>query len=195
MEETKQPQLLVLALGRGYNGFYCPETRFHLVGVMRPSAVYPFGTLSEDVKRGLRGGTLIDVNGAIEKEALKPGKGFVYGTTSSDRKKAITVQADDIVKKEQDADIKLGVEKDDYAAPNFANTQGELISEPDIQTSTKKNLTEFIDKAEGIDLDSLGLNSRSTLDEMKEALMEHYGYNEKPVNVSKVKADTTEDNE
>lgn len=187
MEETKQP--LVFALGRGYNGFYCPETRFHLVGVMRPQAVYAASHLSEDVKRGLRGGTIIDVNGTLTKEDVKPSKGFVYGTSSSDRKKMITVQGEEIIKKEQAADLIAGVEKDDYTAPDFSGKSGLILSESDIQTNTRKELVKFIDESEELDLEKLSLNSRSTLDEVKDALMKHFGYGEAPVNVSTIKSE------
>lgn len=183
MAEQKQP--LVLALGRGYNGFYCPETRFHLVGVMKPQALFTAKALSEDVKRGLRTGVLVDVNKVLTEEEIKPGKDFVHFVTSSDRKKAILVQADELAANDQKKDKENGEEKDDYVAPDFSKDSGELISESDILTKTKKELLAFIDKTDELSLEALELTSRSTTDEVKEALLIHYNYNEKPIDVAK----------
>lgn len=189
-EEQKQP--LVLALGRGYNGFYCPETRFHLIGGMRPQAIYPAAVLSEDVKRGLRGGTLVDVNKILTAEEIKPGKGFVYGTTAQDRKKAIQEQAEEVIKKEQEQDKKDGIEGKDYVVPNLSKQQGDFLSEPDILAGTKKELLAYIDKTDGLELEALELTSRSTSDEVKEALLKHFGYDQKPVDVEKEAAKSEE---
>lgn len=181
MAEAEQKQPLILSLGRGYNGFYCPETRFHLIGNLRPQGIYPAAVLSEDVKRGLRGGTLVDVNGLLKKEDLAPAKGVQTPINSSERKKAILIQADEIAKQEQKLDMQDENYKDDYVTPNFNDQQGALLSESDIQSASKKELVAFIEKTEELDLEALKLNSRSTLDDMKEALMTHYGYDEKPV--------------
>lgn len=186
-EEKKQP--LVLALARGYNGFYCPETRFHLIGVMRPSAVYPHDTLSEDVKRGLRSGVLIDVNKVLTEEDIKPGKNFNYFVTSGDRKKQMQQIAEENIKKQVAEDKKNGVEKDDYVTQNLSKVQGDILSEPDILASTKKDLLAYIEKV-GLELDELGLSARSTADEVREALLKHFGYNQKPVDVTKIAEDT-----
>lgn len=180
MEETKQP--LVLRLGRGFNGFFCPETRFHLIGVMKPQAVYTAAFLSEDVKRGLRGRTLIDVNGILSEDEIKPGKGYVHNVNASDRKKQILIQADEQAKEKQEADAEKGIEKDDYLTPD-ADAHGELISEPDILSGTKKELLAFIEKTEGLELEALDLNSRSGAEEVKTALLKHFGYSDKPVDL------------
>ncbi len=178
MAEKKQP--LILALGRGYNGFYCPKTRFHLVGVIKPSAPYPDGlALSEDVKRGLRGGTLVDVNKVLKAEDIAMNAGDSLVRTSSDLKREILVDAENAVKKaKKDYDPEEHDGKDDtYVAVDFSNEQGELISESDILSSTRKDLMTFIADNE-IKLE--GINSRSTHDEIQQALLNHFGYNEKP---------------
>lgn len=179
MAEQKQP--LVFALGRGYNGFYCPETRFHLVGGLKPQAVYSAAKLSEDVKRALRGGTIVDVNNLLTEEDIKPNKGTVAAVTSSDRKKAILIQAEEMAKEERAADKKSGEEKDDYIAPDFKGQKEQLISEPDILSFDKKELLKFIEDHEELSLEELELNSRSTKDDIQKALMTKLGYNEKPV--------------
>lgn len=181
MAETKQP--LVLRLGRGFNGFFCPETRFHLVGVMKPQAVYTAAFLSEDVKRGLRGRTLIDVNGQLTEDDIKPGKGYVHNTNASDRKKQILIQADEQAKAKQESDAEKGIEKDDYVTPDASAQTGELISEPDIHSSTKKELLAYIEKTEGLELEALDLHSRSGAEEVKAALLKHFGYSDKPVDL------------
>lgn len=180
MTETKQP--LVLRLGRGFNGFFCPETRFHLVGVMKPQAVYTAAFLSEDVKRGLRGRTLIDVNGILSEDEIKPGKGYVHNVNASDRKKQILIQAEEQAKEKQESDAEKGIEKDDYLSPD-ADAHGELISEPDILSGTKKELLAFIEKTDGLELEALDLNSRSGAEEVKTALLKHFGYSDKPVDL------------
>lgn len=183
MAEEKQP--LVLALGRGYNGFYCPETRFHLIGIMKPQDFYTASSLSEDVKRGLRGGTLVDMNDSLTKEDLKPGKGFNEHTSSSDRKKELSVETEEDIKKQKTEDIKNGEEKDDYSATDFSGKHGTILSEPDILSGTKKELLKFVEDTEGIDMDSLELNARSNVQEIKDALISHFGYDDKPVDVEK----------
>lgn len=193
MAETKQP--IVLALGRGYNGFFCPETRFHLVGVMKSQAVYTATSLSEDVKRALRGGTLVDVNRVLSDEDKAPGKNFIYNTTSGERKKTILIQADEAAKEKKAEDAANGNEADDYVAPNLSEQTGELLSESDIVSGTKKELLAFIEKTEDMELETLELNSRSNAEEIKDALLKHFGYSDKPVDVAKQADESTESNE
>lgn len=158
LQKAEQKDIL-LALGRGYNGFYCPESRFHLIGVVKPQAYWPKGLpLTEDAKRGVAGGTLVDVNGVLPADEVK----FqAHGTTpmsSSDRKKAQQVEME-----EQGVDAGM----EDYVADKS------IMSEPDIDNATKKELDAFI-KKNAIVLD--GVNSRTNLDDLKEALKVHFGY-------------------
>lgn len=160
LQKAEQKDIL-LALGRGYNGFYCPESRFHLIGVVKPQAYWPKGLpLSEDAKRAIAGGTIVDVNNALSTEDVK----FqIHGATpmsSNDRKKAQQVEME-----EQGVDV--GTEE--YVADKA------IMSEPDIDSATKKELDAFI-KKNAIVLD--GVNSRTNLDDLKDALKVHFGYKE-----------------
>lgn len=158
-ELQKQEQDILLALGRGYNGFYCPASRFHLIGVVRPQGFWPKGLpLTEDAKRAIAGGTIVDVNGVLSTEDVK----FqIHGTTplsSNDRKKIQQVEME-----EQGVDIGM----EDYT-PDKA-----IMSEPDIDSATKKEIDAFI-KKNAIVLE--GVNSRTNLDDLKDALKIHFGY-------------------
>lgn len=58
-------------LNRGYAGFYCPDTRLNLIAGIRPQGVYPSDIpLSQAVITGLKGGTIMDVNGVITEDDL-----------------------------------------------------------------------------------------------------------------------------
>ena len=164
-EQENKP--VVLALGRGYNSFFCPETRFHLIGVMRPSGVYPSKTLSEDVKRGLRGGSLIDVNKVLTEADVLPGDKFAQHTTSGEVKKKLAVQAEEQLK---EADAKGEEQKP------LNETVGSIMSETDIDTATSKVLLAFIEKHEDLTLEGLGLSSKPRVDDMRNALKLHFGY-------------------
>lgn len=185
MADQKQP--LVIGLGRGFNGFYCPETRFHLIGVIKPSAVYTAAKLSEDVKRGLRGGSLIDVNKLLTLDDLKPGDTFVANITSVDRKRANIELGEQIALDEHKSDVAAGTEKDNYVLPDFSKESGEFLSEPDILTGTKKELLAYIAKTDGLDLAELGLTTRSDAEDVKRALISHFGYDKKPAKIDESK--------
>lgn len=167
MAEQTQKQPLLLALGRGYNGFYCPETRFHLIGVMKPQAIYPSETLSEDVKRGLRGGSLIDVNKVLTEADVAPSKGFSEHITSGEVKKALAVKHEEKIKAEEE-EGKEPVSLDEQA--------GEMMSEADIDAATGKVLLSFVEKAEDLTLEGLGLNAKPRVEDLREALKKHFGY-------------------
>jgi hypothetical protein len=165
MAEEKQP--ILLGLGRGYNGFYCPETRFHLVGVMRPQAHWPVDRpLTDDVKRALRGGTLVDVNGVLASEDVEFKVTESTPSSSSDRKKAQL-----LAKEEEQKQAQEDGTADEEGNPK--KEQGELLSEPDIDEASAKDLKEFVKKNK---LELEGINSRSNADELKEALKLHFGY-------------------
>lgn len=172
MAETKQP--LLISLGRGYNGFYCPETRFHLIGVVKPQGIYPADKLSEDVKRGLRSGSLIDVNKVLTIDDVAAGENFMAHVTSGERKKDIMIQAEEKLKEEAGEDEKT-------AAQKLASETGEIMSEADIATSTGKVLFAYIEKTEGISLESLELTPNSKVADVRSALNKHFGYIETPV--------------
>lgn len=171
MAETKQP--LLISLGRGFNGFYCPETRFHLIGVVKPQGIYPAETLSEDVKRGLRSGSLIDVNKVLTEDDVKPGTTFVAHVTSGERKKEIAIQVEEQLKADEG--------KDKTEDEKLAEETGELLSETDVMTNSGKVLIAYIEKTDGISLESLGLTGGSKVADIREALNKHFGYGEKPV--------------
>lgn len=162
VQNVEQKDIL-LALGRGYNGFYCPESRFHLIGVVRPQAYWPKGLpLTEDAKRAISGGTIVDVNKVLSTDDVK----FqIHGTTptsSSDRKKVQQVQADEM--REEAGEEVVAVDK-----------EKNVLSEPDIDTATKKELDAFMKENE-ITLE--GVNSRTKLEDLQEALKVHFGYKE-----------------
>lgn len=166
MEETKQP--VVIGLGRGYNGFYCPEAKFHLIGGLRPQAAYPSAVLSEDVKRGIRSGSLIDVNRVLSDDDIKPGATFAAHVTSGDRKKQIQIQTEE--------DTKL-VDPDTQSEQEKLEKQsGEFLSETDVATNTGKVLFAYIEKTEGLSLELLGLTKSSTVGDVRAALNKHFGY-------------------
>lgn len=161
----KQP--ILLALGRGYNGFFCPESRFHLVGVVKPQAHWPEKVaLTKDVKRGLRGGTLVDVNKVLTPEDIDFKITADTPISATDRKKQQLLDAEN----EQVEASEAGELKEDGTVNK---EQGTLLSEPDIDTANKTELISFIKKNE-IELE--GINSRSTADDLKEALKLHFGY-------------------
>ena len=162
--EAKKP--IVLGLGRGYNGFYCPETRFHLIGVMRPTGVYPSDVLSEDVKRGLRGGSLIDVNKVLTEADILPGKNFVQHTSSGDVKKILAVKQEEQAKEESN----------EGTSPSLDERVGTMLSEADIDTGSSKVLLAFVEKTEGLTLEGLGLSSKPRVDDLRDALKLHFGY-------------------
>jgi hypothetical protein len=160
MAEEKQP--ILLRLGRGHNGFYCPESRFHLVGVIKPQAHWPADKpFTTDVKRALRGGTLVDINkvAALNDLEIKSMEGLPMNT--SDRKKEQLLAAEEAQKQAQ--------EKGEEIKPE----QSDILSESDITGAEKKELVSFMKKNE---LDLEGINSRSNTDELKEALKKHFGY-------------------
>lgn len=165
MAEEKQP--ILLALGRGFNGFYCPKTRFHLVGVVKPQGIWPEGVdLTDDAKRALRGGTLIDVHKVLEPSSLDFKVTAETPMNTSDRKKQQLLQQEEGQKQAQED----GTLTPEGQAPK---EQGELLSETDIDEATKKELEAFIKKNE---LQLEGINSRATADDLKEALKVHFGY-------------------
>jgi hypothetical protein len=160
MAETKEP--ILLRLGRGHNGFYCPESRFHLVGVIKPQAHWPADQpLTTDVKRALRGGTLLDVNKVLAVKDLEIKSTETLPMSSADRKKAQLVYAEESLKEAQAEGKEVTPE------------QGEILSEADIDGAEKKDLVAFIKKN---NLELEGINSRSTADDYKIALKKHFGY-------------------
>lgn len=161
MTEDKQP--ILLALGRGHNGFYCPQSRFHLVGKLKPQAHWPADLpFTDDIKRGVLSGTLIDVNKVLTFDKVNYEFTADTPVNSGDRKKQQLIDAEEAAKKA----VEEGRDPED-------KEQGELLSESDIDESEKKDLLAFIKKN---DLQLEGLNSRSNLDEVKAALKLHFGY-------------------
>lgn len=162
VQNVEQKDIL-LALGRGYNGFYCPESGFHLIGVLRPQGYWPKGLpLTEDAKRAIAGGTVVDVNKVLTEEDVKFRIHGSTPTSSADRKKIQQVQADEM--REEAGEEPVAVDK-----------QKNVLSEPDIETATKKELETFIKDNE---LTLEGVNSRTKLEDLQEALKLHFGYKE-----------------
>jgi hypothetical protein len=205
----------LIALGKGYNGFFCPESRFHLMGGMKPQDYYPVGIpLSKAVKVGLRTGTLVDVNGTIDPNEYMNGPDTMRRVvTVQPVNAAAIVQAAQI----QSAQVKAdeGAKKDggdggktdenakkeggdggqvvDEGGSNDQSTQSdsdqndtpqsgnelslesEGLTEEQIDNASRKFLLEYIEKHQ-ISKETLGLNSRSDAEEVKNALKIHFGY-------------------
>lgn len=186
----------LIALGKGYNGFFCPESRFHLMGGMKPQDYYPVGIpLSKAVKVGLRTGTLVDVNGTIDPSE--------YMNGPETMRKVVTIHPVNAAAVAQAAQLQVAEENKDGGGegggngesddnnpdsnqnngdPN-GNPQGgtelsldlERLTEEQIDTASRKFLLEYIEKHQ-ISKETLGLNSRSDAEEVKNALKIHFGY-------------------
>jgi hypothetical protein len=166
-----EQKLRVFRLGRGYNGFYCPETRFHLMGGIKPQDVYPADIpLSDAVKRGLRGGALVDVNKVVPIEEILTPKQL-------ERYKQEIAQAKQEVKEEPQQVVQESQKQVEVEETTDATTSEARLTEEEIETKTKSELLEFI-KDNNLDLEQLGLNSRSNATEVKDALKKHFGYAE-----------------
>lgn len=162
VQNVEQKDIL-FALGRGYNGFYCPESGFHLIGVVRPQGYWPKGfPLTDDAKRALAGGTIVDVNKVLTEEDIKFRIHGSTPTSSADRKKIQQIQAEEVIAEQGEEPVAVDKEKN-------------VLSEPDIDTATKKELDAFMKENE-ITLE--GVNSRTKLEDLQEALKVHFGYKE-----------------
>lgn len=156
----------LIRLARGKNGFFCPVSRFHLIGGIRPQDVYPAGRpLTEALKRGLKYGSLVDVNGSFTEELNggTPSVNAPVATASvapAQNQQAVTPPADlpPIVGSPIDFDYETAVS----------------LTLEQIEAATKKQLVAFIE-GNSIDLVDLDLNSRSKEEDYKEALKRKFG--------------------
>ena len=185
MAEQKQR---LIRLGRGYNGFYCAETRFHLMGGMKPQDVYPADRpLSDAIKRGLRGGTLVDVNRVIPLEELLTPKQLAKFKAQSQEQAPTEVVPTQEVKPQESTQVEDKGEEapegdaqdnvSDDTTDNADSTDAVVLSAEEIEAKTKGELLDLI-KEQDLSLDELGLNSRSNASEVKAALNKHFGHTE-----------------
>jgi len=191
----------LIALGKGYNGFFCPESRFHLMGGMKPQDYYPVGIpLSKAVKVGLRTGTLVDVNGTIDPNEYVNGPDTMRRVVTVQPVNAAAIvqaaqiqsaqaKADESAKKEGDDggqavdeggsnDKSTQSDSDQNDTPQSGNElslESERLTEEQIDNASRKFLLEYIEKHQ-ISKETLGLNSRSDAEEVKNALKIHFGY-------------------
>ncbi|WP_422661763.1 hypothetical protein ACK8P5_25755 (plasmid) [Paenibacillus sp. EC2-1] len=185
----------IIKLARGYNGFFCPQTRFHLIGNIKPQAQYPADLpLSDSIKRGLRGGTLIDVNKVFSKEDLSlkgvPVAVEIKRNTPSVSLDPVTlkqagedVQAGEYAQSDKDATSSVGLDQESQnTSQSVSGTEGDVLygelsalSKEEIDNGKRSDLIDFI-KGNEIDMAELDLNSRSGIDEIKVALRKKFGY-------------------
>ena len=156
---TEQP--LVFVLGRGHNGFYCPESNFHLIGELRPRQVYPHKELTDAVRAGVRYGILIDINGVLKPEDITVRKGADTYNTSEDLREQI--RGTEVVEA-----------KEEQTTEDI--TKSIVMSEEDIDDATNKVLLAFIENNEDLTLEGLGLSTKPRVEEVRTALKAHYGY-------------------
>lgn len=164
MEEQR-----LLRLGRGYNGFFCPDSRFHLIGGIKPQGVYPADVpLSESVKRGLRGGGLVDVNKVIPKEEI---------LTAKQLAKLLAEQGEEVqepvIAKVPESTPEASPTKEDESDKK-AEVKG--LTTEEIEKATKAELLEYIKENSDITLEDIDLNSRSNATEIKTALNKYFGH-------------------
>lgn len=153
-------------LNQGYGELFCPETRFHLIRGIRPQGVYPADLpLSEILKRGLRGGTILDVNGAVSEDELKGLPRSVESEEST------------IVQKAPQETVEAPVVESTDQAEEVKEEAAEGLSVEDINEMTKAEMKEFIEQ-NNLSNEELGLNSRSNADEHKDALKKYFGHEE-----------------
>ncbi|MNP05719.1 hypothetical protein D3C76_976770 [compost metagenome] len=185
----EQVQFHTIRLGRGRNGFFCPESRFHLMGGVKPQDNWPAAApLTQAVKTGLGAGSLVDVYGTIPAEALLTPKQL---RKLAEGGKVVEEDEDFIMDDDDDKQPAGGGNAPDSNANADANDdanagsdddnedgkapEGDKLTEEQIDGSTLKNLKAFIKEKE-LSMEDLGLNSRSDLDEYRHALKVHFGY-------------------
>jgi hypothetical protein len=145
-------------LQRNVNGFFCPDSRIHLIGGLRPQAKYPAGVgLTPALKRALLGGTIIDVNGTVTQEELE-GKTVVTGAGPA--AKSITqalAEAGHVI------ETKLP------------------ITEVEVDAMSRSELLDYVKKNK-INLNQYNgsLNNKSATEEWRDALKVHLGFIELP---------------
>ena len=164
----------LIRLARGKNGFFCPVSRFHLIGGVKPQDVYPAGLpLSDAVKRGLQFGGLIDVSGSFQEElnGVKPSVDAPVATA--------TVGADNqpptppVTPPQQPQEPQAPVTPPAGDGNEFDYETAVSLTLEQIESATKKQLVAFIE-GNSIDLVDLDLNSRSKEDDYKEALKKYF---------------------
>lgn len=177
-----QVQAHLISLGRGHNGFFCPDSRFHLMGGVKPQAYWPAAApLTQAVKVGLRAGSLRDVNGTIPLEAYYyKGKNVVAAQpVKPESDDDDFIMDDDDKSPANDGKTPEGDGKDQAPGGNDGNDgnapDGDKLTEEQIDATGRKDLLAYIKKHD-IDMATLDLNSRSTEEDIKNALKIHFGY-------------------
>lgn len=171
----------LIGLGRGRSGFFCPESRFHLMGGVKPQEFWPVAApLTSAVKVGLRAGSLRDVYGNIPFEAYASKKELAKLAKS-----ALSEDEDFIMDDEDQTggkqpakdpvDPNAGSGSDDDEGGKAPTPDGDKLTEAQIDEASLKDLKAFI-KDHELSMEDLGLNSRSNLDEVRHALKVHFGY-------------------
>lgn len=164
----------LIRLQKGHNGFFCPDSRLHLIGGLKPQAFYPEGlALSDSVKRGLRGGSLVDVYGTCQEE-LTGVAPSVAQAVAAPVQAAVAPVAGSIIQDPLDKDPNAPAGKDSEEDKNeFASKS--YLTGFEIDEATLKDLQAFIEGNQ-IPLEDLNLNSRSKLADVREALKKHFGH-------------------
>lgn len=161
---TEQVQSHTIGLARGHNGFFCPVSRFHLMGGIKPQGFWPAAApLTEAVKVGLRGGTLVDVQRSIPREAYASEAELAAKSAAS-----LSKTTEDVIKNQANANA--GVDGD-----TGSGFEGSSLTEDEIDNAKLKDLKEFVKKND-LSLDELGLDSRSDLEQYRDSLKLHFGY-------------------
>ncbi len=156
-------------LPRGVGAFFCPDSNLHLIAGHHPRGTYPAGQpLSPSVKRAIRGGGLIDINGTVTEELLS---GRVGPTALSDPGANVLVLKPETQPVAAQTNLNAEV----------ANTNKPLLSEMDIDNSEKAELLTYC-KEHGIEFtkfqsaEGKPVTTRSELKDIQFAIKQHYGY-------------------
>jgi len=175
----------LIGLARGRSGFYCPVSRFHLVGGAMPRKEWPAqAPLTQAVKVGLRSGTLVDMYKNIPFEAYAT-KSQLAAALMADIKQKQDGREDETptpptAPTAPDALKEVGEPSETPPQENEpsgekTNDGGKVLTEEEIDGMSKKDLLNFI-KEQGIEKEELDVNNRSDEDEIKHALKVHFGH-------------------
>lgn len=173
-------EFYLIGLARGKNGFFCPVSRFHLVGGATPRRQWPAqAPLTQAVKVGLRSGTLVDVNRNIPFEAYATKSQLAMKFMAEQKAKEEGKSVEEIAPQVADPvaptapDAATGVES--QPTEGAPSEDGAILTEKEIDEMSKKDLLNFI-KEQGIEKEELDLNNRSDEGEIKHALKVHFGH-------------------